>query len=550
MKCINCGHEWEAGQTEKISACPACGLETVCLGELHSYDKAVEAEQSGNIEEAIKWYTVAAEEEAPCAAYGVYRLLGGKKSQEREESAFWLWAAAELGDPIACYELSEILKKQKSHGAAAYYLQKSAESGHEKACFTLAYGAFKKKAKAEARYFLSKIKEQSKWARVLLFLMGQSKAKKAPQPLSYEKMDEKRIALGKYAEEKGLTHMAYHLYLLAASHPEGLFLSCRLEAEGKGDGHDTATTLYDKLAKAGDEGCLDAYVYLADQLMAEHPLSKKNALLAKDYYEKAARAGHRHAQFVLGHIHYDGNIIPQNLEMALHWFEKATMQGDAEAGEWVADISQVLSSAEAKVKRAYGYGDYQGALRLAVQMADMGHTALAYMAGSMFLKGEGCKASPRLAVTYYEKAVLGGSVEAVFRLGLLYAHNHGVRFSYRTAMKLLSVSAENGYAEAEHQIKDLKARRKAKQLRHVHATGCHLYHMGKKEEAIRYFLTAARLGYAKSMYMLACFAEFGDGMKMDPAIAETWFKKAASAGFNGDRGRLKSGYVRQRKRHF
>ena len=114
MKCINCGHEWEAGQTEKISACPACGLEAVCLGELHSYDKAVEAEQSGNIEEAIKWYTVAAEEEAPCAAYGVYRLLGGKKSQEREESAFWLWAAAELGDPIACYELSEILKKQKN----------------------------------------------------------------------------------------------------------------------------------------------------------------------------------------------------------------------------------------------------------------------------------------------------------------------------------------------------------------------------------------------------------------------------------------------------
>lgn len=550
MKCINCGHEWEVSGEQKISSCPACGLEAECLGELHAYDKAVEAELAGKTEEAIAWYKAAAEEESPCAPYGVYRLLGGKKSQEKESSVFWLWTAAELGDPLACYELSGIEKKQKTVDIATYYLLKSAESGHEKACFELAYKAIKRKAKPEARYYLSKVSENSRLAKFLLFLLGKNKSKKAPVILPYAGLDEKRIALGHYALAEGHEHMAYHLFLLASAHPEGLYMANRLEAEGKGDGTQKLTQTYENLAKAGEGGCLDAYVYLADLLMAEESLTKKNALLAKDYYEKAAKAGHSHAQFVMGHIYYDGNILPQNLEIALRWFEKATLQGDDEAGECVADISQVLSAAEAKAKRAYEFGDYQGALKLAVQMADMGHTALAYMAGSMFLKGEGCKASPRLAVTYYEKAVLGGSVDAVYRLGLLYANNYGVRTSYRTATKLLSVAAENGYAEAEAQMAQLKSRRQAKQLRHIHATGCNLYHMGKKEEAIRYFLAAAKLGYAKSMYMLACFAEFGDGMKMDPEIAEKWFKKAAKAGFNGGRGRIKSGYVRQRKRQF
>ncbi len=550
MKCINCGHEWEPGQKNKISACPACGLEAEYLGDIHSYDKAVEAEQNGSPEEAIKWYKVAAEEEAPCAAYAVYRCMGAKRSQQREESAFWLWAAAELGDPLACYELAGIQRKQKSTEVANYYLWRSAESGHGKACFDLAYSAMRRKVYSEARYYLDKVKESSKWASVLLFFLGKNKSKKGKAAPAYAELDEKRVALGKYAEGLGYSHMAYHLFLLGSANPEGLYHASRLEAEGKGDGTLKTAAIRENLAKAGDGGCLDAYVYLAELLLADKSAPKKNALLSKDYYEKAAKAGHSHAQYVLGHIYYDGELVPLNLETALYWFQKATMQGDDEAGECVADISRALSAAEAKVKRAYENGDYQGALQLAVHMADMGHTALAFTAANMFLKGEGCKASPRLAVTYYEKAVRGGSAEAVYHLGVLYAHNHGVRLSYRTAVKLLSVAAENGFADAVGQMELLKKRKQQKQLRHIHATGCSLYHMGKKEEAIRYFLAASKLGYAKSMYMLACFAEFGDGMNMDPQVAETWFKKAAAAGFTGARGRIKSGYVHERKRHY
>ena len=549
MKCINCGHEWEPVATEKISSCPACGLEAECLGDIHSYDKAVEAEQKGDLTEATKWYTIAAEEEAPCAAYAVYRTLGGKKCPNKEEAAFWLWAAAELGDPLACYALSGMQKKKNTSHIADYYLWKSAESGHEKACFDMAFAALRRKAKPEARYYLSKICETNLWARLLLLFLGKHKGKKAPAAPAYDGLDEKRIALGHYANKAGLHHIAYHLFLLAEKHPEGLYWSSRLEAEGKGDGKDLAS-LPGRLEKAGDGGCLEAYVYLAELLLKDETPSKKNAILSKDYYEKAAKAGHRHAQYVVGRIYYDGELVAQNLETALGWFEKATLQGDSEAGEWVANISQVLSAAEAKVNRAYENGDYAAALKLAVHMADMGHTSLASKAASMFLKGEGCKASPRLAVTYYEKAVMGGSVEAVYHLGLLYAYNYGISMSYRTAVKLLSIAVENGYKDAQGVLDTLKQRKQKKQLRAVHATGCNLYYQGKKDEAIRYFLAAAKLGYAKSMYMLACFAEFGDGMKMDPAIADNWFKKAARAGFDGGRGRIKSGYVRQRKRHF
>lgn len=550
MKCINCGHEWEPGQSGKISACPACGLEAEYLVDIHSYDKAVEAETNGNLAEAIKWYKVAAEEEAPCACYAVYRSMGGKKSQEQEESMFWLWTAAELADPLACYELARVEKKAKAKDVARYYLWKSAQSGHEKACLDLAYDAVIHKKWAEARYYLSNVTESSWWARFLLFLLGKDKKQTAPAPLSYEGIDQKRIALGKYALAGKHEHMAYHLFLLANSTAEGLYLANRLEAEGKGDGVQKTSLTYELLAKAGDMGCLDAYVFLADQLISQTDAPKKYALLAKSFYEKAAAAGHKTAQIVLGHLYYEGESVSPNLELSLHWFEKAALQGDAEAGKWMANISQALSSAEQKARQAYDNGDYTGALKLAVRMADMGHTALSCMAATMFLKGEGCKASPRLAVKYYQKAVEGGSAVAVLRLGLLYAHNHGVRFSYATAQKLLTVASENGYGEAKAQLQLLSERKRAKQLRRVHSTGCSLYHKGLREESIRYFLTAAQLGYAKSMYMLACFAEFGDGMAMDTSVADGWFRKAALAGFDGSRGRIKSGYVRQRKLFF
>ncbi|MBO5789029.1 MAG: SEL1-like repeat protein [Clostridia bacterium] len=546
MKCIGCGHEWTTDVTEGIVACPACGLEAAYVSDSHTHDKAVLAERQGNLEEAATWYIASAEEGTPCAPYAAYRCLSTIEGREKEAD-FWLWVSAELSDPLACYTLSKKLLKQKNKEAADYYLQKSAECGHDKACMEMARRV-RRRSKGEARYYLSKLVDKNSWARFLLFWLGRDRMSVTPTMPSLAGLDEKRVKLGKYAQSQGYHNTAYACFCLAKNNPEGLYFATRYEAEGRGKTC-RFSDIVDQLDRSGQGGCVEAYLYLAELLERQTEQPQRFGALSVQYYEKAAMAGSLVAQKKVGDLYYEGQIIPKNVEKALKWYQKAAALGDEQAAEYVQSISQVLTSAEEKVEQALSAGDLNGAVRLLIALADIGHTGSAVRVAGMFLRGEGCNQSPRLAATYYQKGVEGGSVEAVYQLGLLYAHNNGVKFSYKKAMKLLQIALEHGYTQARSDIETLKQRRRKRLLRRTHAIGCTLYHKGKKEEAIRYFLTASELGYAKSMYMLACFAEFGDGMKMDSEVAKKWFRKAAVAGFDGQRGRIKSGYIHQRKRN-
>lgn len=551
MKCINCGFEWDAAPEEKVVACPSCGLELAYLSEDASYDKAVAAEREGRLAEAVVFYREAVKANIPCAAYGVYRCLVAEKiekNQERlKEEGFWLRTAAELGDTLACYFLAKQLAHSGDLQGAAYFLRKSAEGGHETASLKMAYSAVRAKQPGEARYYLDNIVKTSKLAKLWLFFLGKNGDRITPTPLVLEGGSASRLALGKYAESLNLPHLAYRYFAMAEDLAEGMFLRAKYDAEGLGEDKSLPDLLHD-LELAGSMGETRAYLYLASVMLSagDHESTRKKAF---DYYTQAARGGNREGQRKLGDCYYEGTLCPKHVEHALRWYGAAAEQGDSIAAERVQELSQALATITAAAEAAVAGGDFHGALRLYVECADMGHTTSACRAAEMFEAGQGCDRNLRLAATYYQKAVEGGSIEAVYRLGMLYSQNKGVRFSYKLASKLLSVAGENGYAEAGAQLEHLRQRRQTHAIKQMYATGSELYHMGKVDEAIRYFLTAAQLGYPKAMYMVACFAEFGDGMEYSAAIADKWFKKAAMAGYDGERGRLKSGYLKQRKRH-
>lgn len=47
--------------------------------------------------------------------------------------------------------------------------------------------------------------------------------------------------------------------------------------------------------------------------------------------EKLANAGDADAQFMLGSFHYFGKGVPSNKSIAMHWFEKASVNGNSKA---------------------------------------------------------------------------------------------------------------------------------------------------------------------------------------------------------------------------
>jgi TPR repeat protein len=56
----------------------------------------------------------------------------------------------------------------------------------------------------------------------------------------------------------------------------------------------------------------------------------QNFVKAREYYEKAARQGHKDAQYNLGEMLYDnGKGVPQDFVKAREYYEKAARQGHA-----------------------------------------------------------------------------------------------------------------------------------------------------------------------------------------------------------------------------
>ncbi len=69
--------------------------------------------------------------------------------------------------------------------------------------------------------------------------------------------------------------------------------------------------------------------------LAQAPDQKKGA--AKDYtearkwFQRAAKRGHKNAQYMLGLLYYNGKGVERNCKESKAWFQRAAEQGHAEA---------------------------------------------------------------------------------------------------------------------------------------------------------------------------------------------------------------------------
>ena len=122
------------------------------------------------------------------------------------------------------------------------------------------------------------------------------------------------------------------------------------------------------------------------------------------WFHKVAEKGDAEAQFKLGLMYQEGDVVPPSDVEAMKWYMMA---------------------------------------------AEQGHAGAQYNLGLIYDEGESVPQNDTLAVKWYKKAAEQGHVDAQFNLGLIYHRSEYVSQNYAEAMKWYHKAAEQGDAEAQ-----------------------------------------------------------------------------------------------------
>ncbi|MFA5562202.1 MAG: hypothetical protein WDA00_06160 [Eubacteriales bacterium] len=540
MKCISCGHEWETtGAT--VTVCPSCGLHSESLPEESGYTQAVAKEQQKAYAEAARLYIQAAEADTPCAAYAAYRCyIATGEEAAGEDAAFWLRTAAEQADPLACYRLAQQYRKTDAV-RHLFWLKKAADHQHERAVREMVRHYRRRGQRAYARWYFEALPRERRWRAELRLSLGRHTPAQTPPTLYLPDERSERYELGHWAQERGYLQTAYRYFDSIPDDPLFLYHKAMVGMQINVD----KMVVLGYLKAAAET--LSEPKFALGRLYHEGTYLPKDEEQALRYYRQAAEEGSAQAQRQLADCLSEGVLCPLNVGMARHYYRRAAQGGDEYAARRQAEIEAETERLFAAAQQALADGEMNQAIKLYIECTDRGHTEALYQLGLCLLEGKGCPRSYAQAAGCFARAAREGHAAATYALGVLYEQNRGVRFSYETALALFMRAEELGVKQAAGALARLKQRRQQKVTQHIYSLSCTLYHKGNRKEALKLLALAAKMGHPRAMYFIACRAEFGDGMPENKEMARTWYARAAALGFNGKDGKVKGGFLRQRR---
>ncbi len=200
-------------------------------------------------------------------------------------------------------------------------------------------------------------------------------------------------------------------------------------------------------------------------------LRKKNPAESFRWFSKAADAGHAPALTQVGLMYSNGAGVDKDLAKAVDSFQKAGEKGDA-----------------------------------------VGKTCLA----ECYLYGRGTAKNEKRAIELLQEAIAGNDPRAMNLLGTCYHQGLGTTKNFEEALRLFT------------QAKDLHFYDALGNLGVLYMNGD-----GVREDApkaVELFEQGSRNGSASCMYLYARCLESGNGVPLNRASAESWYKKSAEAG--------------------
>lgn len=592
MKCKKCGFEWEPHGENK--QCPSCATGNALThserqalwDEVHAAEKIKDdklraetllllSEQGDaraqyeyaeclcrglgvpeNLSEALLWYKAAAGKMHSMAAYRLAICLKDNKYGSNEAQVyFWLRVSAELGNPNAAYELSNVYEKGlgvgASHRHSILWLMRAAKAGHTGAAFSLAkmYGkgdGVEKNPEA-ARYFAALIPSLSMAQKLFVMKLGKGE-KNEPTDIDLSLSHKESMALASDAYAAAEYEIAANIYYQAAvkgdAYASYALAVCYETGNGVPKSEAEARRRY---AIAAEKGCHKAYVKLGD--CAKNGVGGEVDLaLALSSYQKGAEAGDADACFALAEAYRNGTLCAVRLPEALRFYDRAAELGHGEAKAEADKIREAVGAVYEKGLSALNAQDFPSAHRMLSLASEMGHAGAAYLLGTMYEEGHGVAVNAKRAAEAYRTAASAGNLAAIYRLGVLYSEGRGVVCDYAAANRLLGVAAKQNFGNAKAILEELRRRKHKKAAEKVYSISSVLYRRGEVTEAIRFRMMSAKLGNARAMFMLGCHFEFGDGLPMDREKAAAWYARAQKAGFRHQAGSdPKGGFLRARK---
>ena len=189
-------------------------------------------------------------------------------------------------------------------------------------------------------------------------------------------------------------------------------------------------------------------------ILGESALEDSRYEDALHWFEKASRQGDMKGQFQLAMMYAKGRGVDRDDAQAVHWLRLSAKQGDAQA-------------------------QYQLALH-------MEH-------------GRGIDAKPSEAATWYLKAAAQGVGQAMFHLAALYAEGRGIEQSDEQALHWILLAEEKGAADAAN----------------------------FRKKIVKNILQKAGSGDGDAQYMLAMMYRESKGVSFSATESMRWMKKAA-----------------------
>ena len=260
-------------------------------------------------------------------------------------------------------------------------------------------------------------------------------------------------------------------------------------------------------------------------------------------YKKFAEQGDPRAQFILGHMHNNGQGVPLDYAEAVKWYRLSAEQDNplaqyrlgymysegqgvpsdnAEAVKWyrlAAEQGNPYAQNSLGNMHYNGQGvplDHAEAVRWYRLAAEQGNPYAQYNLGYMYSEGQGVPLDHAEAVKWYQLAADQGNPGAQYRLGYMHYNGQGVPLDYVEAVKWYRLAADQGYADAQNSLGNM----------HYNGQGVPLDYA----EAVRWYRLAAEQGNPYAQYNLGYMHYNGQGVPLDYAEAARWYRLSAEQG--------------------
>ncbi len=297
------------------------------------------------------------------------------------------------------------------------------------------------------------------------------------------------------------------------------------------------------LHKAAEAGHRESQSLLGNWYETGKGVSK-DATESVKWYLKAAEQGHAESQLNLYYIYQDGIGVPQDKTKAGIWLKRSAESGLAESQFCLSQellsgksfprnekeaVKWMYKAAEQGFPATFGYiglfcrsgscGVPQNdseAVQWFRKGATQGDDLCQFELGNCYLNGAGVNQDEREALKWYRKAAAQDDAEAENMLGICYLNGRGVSSNFSEAYRWTKKAADKGLAVAQNNMGYLID----------NGIGVTV----NPQEAVRWYRLAAEQGYVSAITHLGFCYQSGHGVKENQSQAVQYFKTAAEQG--------------------